>query len=59
VGTVVRRDEIGISISFESYQFRTMGRIQHSNVTQMPERISSGYGAAKAKSLSFIAESSS
>ena len=60
VGTVVRRDDSGLSISFESYQFRTMGRAaQHSNVTQMPERISTGYGAAKPKPLSLVADSSS
>src|ERR1700681_2589799 len=34
VGTVVRRDGVSLSIAFESYQFRTMGRSPHSNVTQ-------------------------
>jgi len=60
VGTVVRRDDTGLSISFESYQFRTMGRAaQHSNVTQMPERNSPGYSTAKPKPMSLVADSSS
>ncbi len=53
VGTVVRCTEIGVSIVFESYQFRTMSRARHSNVTQMPERVSAAYGSgAEALSLS-------
>jgi hypothetical protein len=59
VGTVVRREELGLSIVFESYQFRTMGRSQHSNVTQMPERIKPTYGSAQPEPLTLIAKSSS
>src|SRR5271170_7525149 len=32
VGTVVRCTEVGVSIAFESYQFRTMSRSKQSNV---------------------------
>jgi len=58
VGTVVRCTEIGISVVFESYQFRTMSRARYSNVAEMPERIASAYDQP-AGSLSFIAKSSS
>jgi hypothetical protein len=60
VGTVVRVADIGISIIFESYQFRTMSRARHFNVTQMPERVSPAYGSAQpAEPLSLMAKSSS
>jgi hypothetical protein len=59
VGTVVRCTQIGISIVFDSYQFRTMGRIRSAKVTQMPERASQSYGSAQAEPLSLIAKSSS
>jgi hypothetical protein len=59
VGTVIRREDIGLSISFESYQFRTMGRSQHSNVTQMPERVATSYGGTQPQPISFAAKSSS
>jgi hypothetical protein len=59
MGTVVRRNEIGLSIAFESYQFRTMGRTRHSNVTEMPERISSSYSGSQPRPLSLSAKSSS
>ena len=58
VGTVVRRTAIGISIVFESYQFRTMGRARRSNVTQMPERIAQSYDDSELP-LTLIAKSSS
>jgi len=59
VGTVIRRDLMGLSIAFESYQFRTMGRAQHSNVTQMPERVSASYGGPQPQPISMVAKSSS
>jgi hypothetical protein len=60
VGTVVRREELGLSIVFESYQFRTMGRGQHSNVTEMPERIAPSMGKPQAlEPLSLVAKVSS
>src|ERR1700733_10874580 len=43
VGTVVRCTQIGISIVFDSYQFRTMSRLGNTNVTQMPERVAASY----------------
>jgi hypothetical protein len=58
VGTVVRCTEIGISIVFESYQFRTMSRTRQSNVSQMPERVPLAYGG-QPETLSLIAKSSS
>lgn len=59
VGTVVRCTQIGISIVFDTYQFRTMGRIRSAKVTQMPERASQSYRSAQAEPLSLIAKSSS
>jgi PilZ domain len=59
VGTVVRCTEIGVSVVFESYQFRTMSRTRQANVTQMPERVSTTYGSADPETLSWIAKSSS
>jgi hypothetical protein len=57
VGTVVRSTRLGLSIVFESYQFRTMARTRPSNVTQMPERVSPSYGSAEPP-LSLSAKSS-
>lgn len=57
VGTVVRSTEIGISVVFESYQFRTMSRTKYSNVAQMPERVPPAY--EHPETLSLIAKSSS
>ena len=59
VGTVVRCTEIGISIVFESYQFRTMSRTRQATITQMPERVSPSYGSAQPAPLSLVAKSSS
>ncbi len=59
VGTVVRCTRIGVSIVFDSYQFRTRSRARHSNVTEMPERVSSSYGSAQAEPLALSAKSSS
>jgi PilZ domain len=59
VGTVVRCTQIGISIAFDSYQFRTMSRTRYAKVTQMPERVSPTYGSGQPEALSLIAKSSS
>jgi hypothetical protein len=59
VGTVVRCTHIGVSIMFDSYQFRTMSRMRSAKVTQMPERVSSTYGSAQPEPISLIAKSSS
>ena len=59
VGTVIRCTQIGMSIVFDSYQFRTMSRTQYSKITQMPERLSSSYGSSQAQPLSLLAKSSS
>jgi len=58
VGTVVRCTHIGISIVFDSYQFRTMSRLRSAKVTQMPERVSPTYGSAQPETVSLIAKSS-
>ena len=39
VGTVVRRTEVGVSVAFDGYQFRTMGRARNSNAI-VPELVS-------------------
>lgn len=59
VGTVVRCTEIGISVVFESYQFRTMSRTRYSNVAQMPDRNSPTYETRDPGDLPLIAKSSS
>jgi hypothetical protein len=59
VGTVVRCTQIGISVVFDSYQFRTMSRARSSNVSRMPERVSSTYGSAQPEPISLLAKSSS
>ncbi len=59
VGTVLRCTQIGISIVFDSYQFRTMGRMRSAKVTRMPERVSPAYGSAQPEPISLIAKSSS
>jgi PilZ domain-containing protein len=59
VGTVVRSMPVGMSVVFESYQFRTMSRARRSNVTQMPGPLSAPYGASQPQALSLFAKSSS
>jgi hypothetical protein len=59
VGTVVRCTQIGVSIVFDSYQFRTMSRARYTNVTEMPERLAPSYGSVPAEPHSFVAKSSS
>jgi hypothetical protein len=39
VGTVVRCTEVGVSVVFENYKFRTMGRARNSNAI-VPELVS-------------------
>jgi hypothetical protein len=51
LGTVVRRSDIGISIVFESYQFRTMSRARQFNVAQMREQVPPPYNGAEPLSL--------
>jgi hypothetical protein len=57
VGTVVRRTPIGVSMVFESYQFRTMGRARYANVKQMAEPVAQTYGDSLAEPVSLIAKS--
>jgi hypothetical protein len=59
VGTVVRTTSFGISVVFESYQFRTMSRARRSNVTEMPQPLTTSYRDSEPALLSFIAKSSS
>lgn len=59
VGTVVRSTEIGISVVFESYQFKTMSRLRPWNVAQMPGRVGPTYGDPQSDTLSLVAKSSS
>jgi hypothetical protein len=59
IGTVVRRTTLGISIAFESYQFRTMSRVRSTNVTEMPQRIAPSYSNAEPLNLACVAKASS
>lgn len=58
VGTVVRCNEIGISILFESYQFRTMAR-PSLVLSQVPEPASPALSNPEPERLSLMAKSSS
>jgi hypothetical protein len=58
VGTVVRCTAIGVSIVFESYQFRTMGRPRPSNVQAMPGISRGVYGEVSSEPLALMAKSS-
>ena len=58
VGTVVRCTKSGMSVTFESYQFRTMGRARPSNVTKMPDR-SPAPAKPPADPLTLVAKTSS
>jgi len=57
VGSVVRCTKFGMSVSFESYQFRTMAR-RPSNVTKMPDRIATP-AKVTADPLTLVAKTSS
>ena len=55
-GTVVRRQESGLAIAFEAYQFRTAGR--RANVAIMPDvRVSSRYSSADVTNIQISAKS--
>jgi hypothetical protein len=55
-GIVVRRQDSGLAIAFDAYQFRTAGR--RANVTTMPDvRVSQRYGGADVKNLQIAAKS--
>jgi hypothetical protein len=57
LGTVVRRQNSGLAIAFEGYQFRTAGR--RANVATMPDpRRSSSYSRADVANLQMSAKSS-
>jgi hypothetical protein len=58
VGTVVRCTQIGISVVFDSYQFKTMSRARSSKVIPMPDIVSPTYGSEEQEPLTLIAESS-
>jgi hypothetical protein len=57
IGTVVRRQGLGLAIAFDGYQFRTAGR--RANVTTMPEpRISPSYSDTEVANYPISAKSS-
>ncbi len=58
VGTVVRCTKYGLSIVFESYQFRTMAR-RPANVTRMPDRIAPPHQSVETQPIPLVAKSSS
>jgi hypothetical protein len=57
VGTVVRSTSNGVSIVFESYQFKTMAR-GRANVQQMPSLVPSAYAEAQPQPMSLLAKAS-
>jgi hypothetical protein len=59
VGTVVRRTQLGVSIVFDSYQFRTMSRTRYINVTPMSEEVAASYPSPQPEPLTLTAKSSS
>jgi len=59
VGRVVRSTDAGVSITFESYQFRTMSRTKQSQVTQMPEGLVPPFGDPRSEPLTYMAKSPS
>lgn len=59
VGTVVRSTPLGVSIAFESYQFKTMGRARQSNLAQMPESLPPAHRDAEPAMMALLAKSSS
>jgi PilZ domain len=55
IGTVVRRQEEGLAVAFEGYQFRTSGR--RANVATMPDtRVSPSYSGAQVTNLQLAAK---
>jgi hypothetical protein len=59
VGTVVRSTPLGVSIAFESYQFKTMGRTRQSNLAQMPVSLPSAHANPQTALIALMAKSSS
>jgi hypothetical protein len=58
VGTVVRSTSNGVSIVFESYQFKTMARGRNAIVQQMPSLLRSAYSEAQPQHMSLMAKAS-
>ena len=58
VGTVVRSTSNGVSIVFESYQFKTMARGRNAIVQQMPSLVRSAYSEAQPQPMSLMAKAS-
>jgi hypothetical protein len=59
VGTVVRSTPLGVSISFESYQFKTMSRARQTNLAQMPGPLSPAHRNPQPAIMALMAKSSS
>lgn len=59
VGTVVRSTALGVSISFESYQFKTMSRTRQANLAQMPGPVPSAQRNPPPTPMALMAKSSS
>ena len=60
VGTVLRSTEIGVSILFESYQFRTMSRARIApSISQIPQPVAPTYGNSEHERMALTAKSSS
>jgi hypothetical protein len=57
-GTVVRCTPIGVSLVFETYQFRTMSRARHSSTSHMLNLPAASYGDVQAEPISMCAKSS-
>jgi hypothetical protein len=59
VGTVVRSTSSGVSIAFESYQFKTMSRARQTNLAQMPVLPPSVHRNPQPALMALMAKSSS
>lgn len=59
VGTVVRSTALGVSIAFESYQFKTMSRARQSKLAQMPDPVPSAQRNPEPALVVWMAKSSS
>lgn len=59
VGTVVRSTALGVSIAFESYQFKTMSRARQSKLAQMPDPVPSAHRNPEPALVAWMAKSSS
>jgi len=58
VGTVVRSTAMGVSVVFESYQFRTMSRARRLETPRNVDPIPVSYGRPEAAAFAFVAKSS-